>query len=53
MGGDGLRVLDRAAVLQIRGDAGGAEGVATGGRGESGAYGAALAVRLVGKWAGG
>lgn len=36
MGGDGLGVLDRAAVFEVRGDAGGPEGVAAGGGGEAG-----------------
>src|ERR1039458_6663422 len=42
VGGDRLGVLDRTSVLQVRGDAGGPEGVATGGSGESRSQGAAF-----------
>ena len=42
VGGDCLGVLDRAAILKIRGDSGGPEGVTAGGGGESGSQGAAF-----------
>src|SRR5574337_793308 len=42
VGRDSLGVFDGAAVLQVGSDAGGPEGVAAGGRGESGFFGAAL-----------
>ena len=42
MSRDRLRVLDRAAILEVGGDAGRPEGVAAGGVGESCCLGAAL-----------